>query len=178
MHMINALFLPDQVRMTIHLRMCFSVTIRKHRRITETILLKSVPKLTLHHEPIIYIKWLYIIKHIIFKKYLPPCHQNIRYSFYEIQLCNLLPIIIVILVGNIFLQYIKINIYYFYIHNIIIIIITNMTSHAQYLKVDYKSSLILYYKSYAIIVLVTCFHPCTIKRDHTIFYRIAWDCMG
>ena len=85
----------------------------------------------------------------------------------------LLPIIIVILVGNIFLQYIKINIYYFYIHNIIIIIITNMTLHAQYLKVDYKSSLILYYKSYAIIVLVTCFHPCTIKRDHTIFYRIA-----
>ena len=63
------------------------------------------------------------------------------------------------------------NIYLLYIHNIIIII-TNMTLHAQYLKVDYKLCVILYYKSYAIFGLVTCFHPCTIKRDH-IFYRIA-----
>ena len=82
----------------------------------------------------------------------------------------LLPNIISILVGNTFLQYIKIYIYY--IFNIIIII-TNMTLHAQYLKVDYKSSVILYYKSYAILGLVTSFHPCTIKRDHNIFYRIA-----
>ena len=44
---------------------------------------------------------------------------------------------------------------------------------AQYLKVDYKSCVILYYKSYTILGLVTSFHPCTIERDHTIFYRIA-----
>ena len=42
------------------------------------------------------------------------------------------------------------NIYLLYIHNIIIII-TNMTLHAQYFKVDYKFSIILYYKSYAIL---------------------------
>ena len=71
----------------------------------------------------------------------------------------LLPVIS-IFVGNPFPQYIKIYIYYLYIHNIIIIIITNMRLHAQYLKVDYKSSIILYYKSYAILGLVTSFHPC------------------
>ena len=64
------------------------------------------------------------------------------------------------------------NIYLLYIHNIIIII-TNITLHTQYLKVYYKSSIILYYKSYAILGLVTSFHPCTTERDHNIFYRIA-----
>ena len=107
-------------------------------------------------------------------KYLPPCHQNIRYRFYNIQLyvptsrhyrhsCG---------------QHISAiykNIYLLYIHNIINIIITNITLHAQYLKVDYKSSIILYYKSYAILGLVTSFHPYNIERDHNIFYRIAWD---
>ena len=38
-----------------------------------------------------------------------------------------------------------------------------MALHAQYLKVDYKSSIILYYKRYAILGLVTSFHPCTIE---------------
>ena len=133
MHMINALFLADQVRMTIH----------------------------------IHILYLY--------KYLPPCHQNIRYMFTTFSFVFLLPNIISILMGNTFLQFIKIYIYYLYIHNIIIIIITNMTLHAQYLKVDYKSSIILYYKIYAILWLVTYFHPCTIEREHNIFYRSAWD---
>ena len=57
----------------------------------------------------------------------------------------LLPVIISILVGNIFLQYKK---------YIFIIIKTNMTLHAQYFKVYYKSSIILYYKSYAILYAI------------------------
>ena len=48
-----------------------------------------------------------------------------------------------------------------------------MTLHAQYLKVEYKSSIILYNKSCDILGLVTSFHPCTIERDHNIFYMIA-----
>ena len=106
-------------------------------------------------------------------KYLPPCHQNIRYNFYNIQLC--------VPPSKHYrhscwqhISAIYKNIYLLYIHNIINIII-NMTSHAQYLKVDHKSSVILYYNSYAILGLLTSFHPWTIELDHNIFYRIAWD---
>ena len=47
-----------------------------------------------------------------------------------------------------------------------------MTLHAQYLKIDYKSSVILYYKSYAILGLVTSFHSCT---NETIISFIGLD---
>ena len=114
----------------------------------------------------------YTLSNILYLyKYLPPCHQNIRYSFYNIQLC--VPTSSHKHSCGQHISAIYKNIYLLYIHNIIINLITNMTLHAQYLKVDYKSSIIRYYKNYAILGLVTSFHPCSIERYHNIFYRIA-----
>ena len=113
-----------------------------------------------------YYKWSNIL---YLYKYLPPCHQNIRYSFYDIQLC--VPISshykhscrqhISAIYKNIYYS----QHYYYYYNNKHDITIT---------RLNYKSSIILYNKSYAILGLVTSFHPCTIKRDN-IFYKIAWD---